>query len=185
MTHSFGRLVALSLLTMSGVALADDYFWTAPVSGSFSTPGNWTPSGPPGASDTANFNTGASTAYTVSTTITSISRLLVDNDTLSLSTFQLQATSTTLPGVSLGNNAGDVANLDLSGQLSAQQILVGAVPARRRRCPVFFQTLAPAKSTSVRAERERFTSARGRLELSSPVATPDRRERSIPPARSV
>ncbi|HEY4313072.1 MAG TPA: PEP-CTERM sorting domain-containing protein [Pirellulales bacterium] len=110
-------------------AVAADYSWANPVSGDFDGPTNWTPAGgPPGANDTAIFNLG-STGYTVSSTLAdTLQQLRVDNDTVtfqSISGRSLSATGTTLPAISFGNNAGDIANVTLKRSLTGVNDAVG------------------------------------------------------------
>jgi hypothetical protein len=56
-----GLCAAIIILLSIVRAAAADYNWAAPVSGNFSTPSSWTPTGPPGASDNAIFNLGSTT----------------------------------------------------------------------------------------------------------------------------
>ncbi len=129
MMKTLARIAAVSALILNSVhAVADDYYWASPVSGSFSTATNWSPSGPPGASDTAIFNLG-STGYTVTPSAnppTSIGQLLVDNDTLTFSN-TFNAPIQVAGQVALGNNTGDVANVTLNNVgIGGSDVLIGA-----------------------------------------------------------
>jgi hypothetical protein len=102
---------------------ATDFFWIAPVSGSFTDPTNWNPSGVPGSVDHAIFDLG-SAGYTVSLPASSptvgVVQLLVDHDTITLDPHQSEFTF----AAHIGNSSGDIANLTL---------IDGTVNARRRQ----------------------------------------------------
>src|SRR6185295_6019461 len=73
--------VLLALAAITSVSHAATNTWTGPTGGDWSTPGNWTPSGPPGTNDEARFyNTGAvpdATIDNIVSTDTTIQRLWI------------------------------------------------------------------------------------------------------------
>lgn len=71
------------LLLVPARAFAADYLWTNPAGGSFNTPGNWSPSGPPTAGSNAVFNLGSSGySVTASGNISPTTNIQINNDTL-------------------------------------------------------------------------------------------------------
>ncbi|HEY4308198.1 MAG TPA: hypothetical protein VGN12_02000 [Pirellulales bacterium] len=103
---------------------ATDFSWIAPVSGSFTDPTNWNPSGVPGSVDHAIFDLG-SAGYTVSLPVNSptvgVVELLVNHDTITLDPQQSEFTF----AAHIGNNSGDVANLTLIDGTVNATTLVG------------------------------------------------------------
>ena len=89
MMKTLARIAAVSALILNSVhAVADDYYWASPVSGSFSTATNWSPSGPPGDFGHCDLQPRLDRLYRhaeARNPPTSIGQLLVDNDTLTFS----------------------------------------------------------------------------------------------------
>src|SRR5688572_1072220 len=52
-------LIAAAVSACASAARATDYTWNNPASSAWDTPGNWTPSGPPGSGDTATLTNSA------------------------------------------------------------------------------------------------------------------------------
>ena len=101
------------LLSVSMVS-ATTYDWSAAGDGSFSDASKWTPAGgPPAAADTAQFNLGAATAYTVTlgSAVTNTS-LYVKNDNVSIDLGGYTYTLTS--GAAVGSAGGDNGVLWLS-----------------------------------------------------------------------
>jgi len=110
----------------SDAAHAVDYFWQNATGGSFTEPSNWLPFAPPGvqgpggATDTVNFDLGASDGapYLITDVSGENDRLLVRNDSIHISVFpsySLASTGGNDPSLVVGRASGDVANLILSG----------------------------------------------------------------------
>ncbi len=77
-----------------------DFNWKNPVSSSAAIGDNWTPTGPPGNSDTANFNL-SSAGYIVDVGTRKVGQLKISNDTLTLVGSSLTAIepASTLPSI--------------------------------------------------------------------------------------
>ncbi|MBX9788426.1 MAG: PEP-CTERM sorting domain-containing protein [Pirellulales bacterium] len=108
----FISLVTLRRLTIGCVlliapasALANDFSWTNPLGGSFSTAGNWSPIGPPGVNDTGIFNLG-SAGYAVSGG--KLASLQINNDTLT-------GLTTDATKLAIGYQAGSDAKVSIRG----------------------------------------------------------------------
>ena len=108
----FVSVVALRRIAIGCVLLfapawapANDFSWINPLGGSFNTPGNWSPIGPPGVNDTGIFNLG-SAGYAVSGG--NISNLQINNDTLT-------GLATDATKLAIGYQAGSAGKLSVSG----------------------------------------------------------------------
>jgi len=114
MKKRFFAFLLATFLFLPAVALAQQvYTWNNTTGGDWTTPGNWTPSGPPSAGDKAVFNNGGT--YTVSNVpATSIGAIEVDNNTQVTFTTGTPATIT-LTG--FGSGAGNALNIN-SGTLT-------------------------------------------------------------------
>ena len=117
-------IAAILFLLASGHNVgAADFNWKSAISGSFSAPANWQPTGLPGPADAAIFNLG-SAGYTASLTpsiTTNVGQLKINNDTVTFDTTgpaTLYARSLAQPSIGLGYIAGDVAELTLEGGLN-------------------------------------------------------------------
>jgi len=126
-------LVAAAMaLFAASTASATDFFWTGFAGAAFTDPHNWTPylplfstEGPGGPGDTVNFDRGVqpSDRYDVMGVAGENDRLLVHNDWLTLYVangpndvdYALLNPSLETPSFVVGNAAGDVADLVLSG----------------------------------------------------------------------
>ncbi len=76
-------IVACALLVGRHTAVAADFFWNNPAGGVFTIGSNWTPTGPPKATDNAIFNLGTS-GYSVNG---GQGNLIIRNDTVSFPAF--------------------------------------------------------------------------------------------------
>ena len=75
--------ISIGRFAIGSGAFAADYLWTNPAGGSFNTPGNWSPNGPPTAGSNAVFNLGSSGySVTASGNISPTTNIQINNDTL-------------------------------------------------------------------------------------------------------
>lgn len=115
---AISSFIALLFFAGNRQALATDYSWAAPVSGSVNSPTSWSPNGLPGATDNVLFNLG-SAGYTVSFDRTNSNGLInsvqINNDTVTtdLGGIRFSLDGQDFPVFSMGNNSGDVANWTL------------------------------------------------------------------------
>ncbi len=127
----YALLVILGLVTLAGQpVMADEIFWDEPLGGVFNVAANWSPLTVPGASDTAIFDLGETTAYTVlfpaSANITN-SVCLVRNDAVDMdlegSTYTLSLAGRALV---VSEGTGQIGSLWLTdGTLEAETIDIG------------------------------------------------------------
>src|ERR1041385_6295923 len=119
-----GRALALAAAVAAvgglcaGAVRASDNFWNNPLGGSFHLNANWS-GGVPGALDNAVFDLGSALPYVVSiSSDVSNNQLRVGNDQLQLAftpgvTYSLTSLSASVPGVVIGDLAGDNGQLSL------------------------------------------------------------------------
>ena len=118
LSQVISSFIALLAVTGNRAALATDYSWAAPISGSVNSPTSWSPNGLPGATDNAIFNLG-SAGYTVLFDHTNnnglINSVQINNDTITtdLGGIRFSLDGQDFPVFSMGNNSGDVANWTL------------------------------------------------------------------------
>ncbi|HEV8292990.1 MAG TPA: hypothetical protein VGP94_13740 [Tepidisphaeraceae bacterium] len=104
--------------------------WTNPAGGNFNLNTNWSGSTVPGAADTALFDTGTASPYTVTFSAASTlnDRLIIgrDNVTFDLSTHSYTLTNGVLPGVTVGEIPTDHGTFHLiHGSISDENTLIG------------------------------------------------------------
>jgi T5SS/PEP-CTERM-associated repeat protein len=114
------------LLAVNTPARATDFFWQSPGGGAFTDSDFWQPFdpitmiGPGGPGDTVNFDLGVPTAsrYTVAEVVGENNRLLVHDDSLTLSLsggYMLLSNTTSEPSFAVGVAAGDTGDVILTG----------------------------------------------------------------------
>ncbi len=117
------RWSVLLMLALAAAAPAQQFDWTGAVNTTYSTPGNWSPAGPPGSAATARFN--LATAYTVNFTANAaVDAISVNNGSV---TWTLGGFTYTAPNTT---NSGVGGSLTVkSGTFNAGGLSVGSTPA--------------------------------------------------------
>jgi T5SS/PEP-CTERM-associated repeat protein len=115
------RWSLLATLVLTAAAPAQQFDWTGSVNSTYSTPGNWSPTGPPGSSATARFNlfTNYNVNFTANAAVDAIS-VNNGNVTWNLGGFTYNAPNTANSGI--GSSL-----LVKSGTFNAGGLSVGAV----------------------------------------------------------